>query len=127
MNRILLLLLLPLLLAQGHVVAQSARSAWTTVSFSRSSNIAVTAPENKTMQEDALLDNIPAGKKHPERYALIIGNEQYAKSGLGLINVDYARRDARLFRGYALRYWGIPENNIFHLEDATAGIMHAYI
>lgn len=74
-----------------------------------------------------MLDKIPVGKKHPQRYALIIGNEQYAKSGLGLINVDYARRDARLFRGYALRYWGIPENNIFHLEDATAGIMHAYI
>ena len=64
------------------------------------------------------------GKTNPNRYALIIGNEDYSSHQIDLtseINVDFARNDACAFKEYALNTLGIPEKNIIFLLDATTG------
>ena len=71
--------------------------------------------------------NIPETvQKYPNKVALIIGNENY--SGLNAeINVDYARRDAEVFRNYALKTLGVEEKNIYFMTDATSGTMKRQI
>ena len=68
--------------------------------------------------------NIPVNQlKNPNRYALIIGNEDYVsyQTGLGIeSNVPFARNDAEVFKNYALNTFGIEENHITILKDATS-------
>ncbi|MCC8153454.1 MAG: caspase family protein [Tannerellaceae bacterium] len=72
-----------------------------------------------------LLENIPEGKVMPNRYALIIGNEDYSITGANAeINVPYAINDAQVFREYCVRTFGIPANQIKVLYNATTGMMH---
>lgn len=70
----------------------------------------------------------PVGiKPNPDRYALIIGNEDYSSFQLGLrseANVDFAVRDAEMFQEYAKHILGIPEENIIFLTNARAIQMH---
>lgn len=57
---------------------------------------------------------------------LIIGNEDYKKYQDELTeesNVDFARNDARIFREYCEKTFGIPAANIDYLPDATASKM----
>jgi len=67
--------------------------------------------------------NIPrTGVVHKQRYALIIGNEDYATRQPFLTkesNVDYAVNDATIFREYCIHTLGVPENQIFFLTNAT--------
>ncbi|MFC2102494.1 caspase family protein [Bacteroidota bacterium] len=71
--------------------------------------------------------NIPRTRtKNPNRYALIIGNEEYSEYQTGMnteVNVDFARADAKIFREYVINTLGFPEENVYLLEDATAGAM----
>lgn len=71
--------------------------------------------------------NIPnIGKSYPNRYALIIGNEEYTKFQRGLqteSNVSFARNDARVVKEYFERALGVPSSNIDMRLDATAGEM----
>jgi len=65
-------------------------------------------------------------KANPNRFALIIGNEDYASNQEGLnteINVDYAKNDASAFKLYANHILGIPESNMVFLLDGTSGQM----
>ena len=58
---------------------------------------------------------------NPLRFALIIGNEDYSSYQVGLqreSNVDFAIRDAELFRTYALNVFGVPEENILFMINA---------
>lgn len=74
--------------------------------------------------------NVPfKPEKNPNRYALIIGNENYSKYGTlnAEINVDFALNDARIFREYAINTLGLEERNVFLLYDATAGGMRGEI
>ncbi len=68
--------------------------------------------------------NIPLAKnKNENKYALIIGNEDYSSYQAGLnseSNVDFALNDARIMREYAKLTFGIPEDNIIYLENAKA-------
>lgn len=48
-------------------------------------------------------------------YALIIANENYKR----VTNVPYAIKDGTIFRKYLLSTFGVPENNIEYLEDAS--------
>ncbi|MEE2931507.1 MAG: caspase family protein [Bacteroidota bacterium] len=67
--------------------------------------------------------NIPKNKKVKNRYALVIGNEDYQSKQRGLSdeqNVDYAVNDAAIFREYALKTLGVKEDNMFFLTNATA-------
>jgi len=68
--------------------------------------------------------------KHPYRYALIIGNEDYSKFQRGLAteaNVEFARNDAKIFKEYALKTLGVDEINAHLLQDATAGEIYQKI
>ena len=71
--------------------------------------------------------NIPKSEKqNPNRYALIIGNEDYSKYQPGInseMNVVFARNDAAIFKDYAINTFGVPESNILFLQDATTGEM----
>jgi len=71
--------------------------------------------------------NIPEIKmKYKNRFALIIGNEDYSSYQEDLreeINVKFARNDAIAFKRYAEKVMGIPEKNIIFLTDATLGQM----
>jgi hypothetical protein len=64
--------------------------------------------------------------KKPNRFALIIGNEEYSQYQEGLdadANVKYAHNDALSFKEYALNVLGIPDENITFLTDATLAKM----
>ncbi|MBD78972.1 MAG: hypothetical protein CL840_08645 [Crocinitomicaceae bacterium] len=80
---------------------------------------AVVKPSNYVSSVDI---NIPQGaKKNEYRYALIIGNEDYQSYQPTLSkesNVDYANRDAEVFKRYAEQVLGIPTENIVYLLDA---------
>ena len=70
--------------------------------------------------------NIPTNRKVSNRFALVIGNEDYASSQFGLQkeqNVDYAVNDAIVFEQYALKTLGVKKENMFSITNATSGIM----
>ena len=70
--------------------------------------------------------NIPTNRKVNNRFALVIGNEDYASSQFGLQkeqNVDYAVNDAIVFEQYALKTLGVKKENMFSITNATSGIM----
>jgi len=65
--------------------------------------------------------NIPTtGKVNENKYALIIGNENYSKYQNGLTltsDVEFAIHDAQVFKQYAIKTMGVPETNIIELYD----------
>lgn len=67
--------------------------------------------------------DIPVGlPKMSKRYALIVGNEDYANFQEGLdreVNVDFARNDAIVMAEYVEKTLGYPKENIIVLKDAT--------
>lgn len=71
--------------------------------------------------------NIPVNLKGADnRFALIIGNEDYTKYQTELnseVNVVYARNDAKVFAEYAVKTLGIPDENIKVLYDAIGSLM----
>jgi hypothetical protein len=75
--------------------------------------------------------NIPQNpEKKPNRYALIIGNEDYQSHQTGLnveSNVEFAKNDALIFKEYVKNTLGVKEENIYCLTDATTGAMWQYI
>jgi hypothetical protein len=72
--------------------------------------------------------NIPQEpRKDANKFALIIGNEEYSRYQQGLnteMNVAFARNDASIVRDYAVQALGFPESNVFLLQDATIGEMN---
>ncbi len=114
--------------AQNKDVAATldARSAGTTIT------IASSATDNTVNIQTASLTadvdkNIPQIEiKYPNRYALIIGNEDYTSRQTGLSsesNVAFAASDALIFKEYAVNTLGVEERNVFLLTNATAGEM----
>ena len=72
-----------------------------------------------------LMEDIPVGAVNRHRYALIIGNEDYSMTGANAeINVPYAVNDAMVFREYCVRTFGVPDNQMKVVPNATAGMMH---
>ena len=71
--------------------------------------------------------NIPTIEPtYPNRYALVIGNEDYSKFQKGLAsesNVAFARNDAQVVRDYLQRTMGVPAEQIDLKLDATGGEM----
>ena len=71
--------------------------------------------------------NIPQNNTiNNNRYALIIGNEDYSSRQSGLnteSNVEFAMNDAKTVNEYALKVLGVPQENCFLLLNATAGEM----
>ena len=85
--------------------------------------------EEVSLREDnELLENVPVGGKNPDRYALIIGNEDYTRAGASAeSNVPYAVRDAWTFKEYCIRTFGIPDNHVHCHYNVTAGLMREEI
>lgn len=71
--------------------------------------------------------NIPIrNQTKPDAYALIIGNEDYSTYQKGLnaeADVKFAINDAKIFREYCVKTFGIPARNITYLENATLAQM----
>lgn len=71
--------------------------------------------------------NIPEEMvKYPNKYALIIGNEDYTTRQEGInseMDVIYAKRDAEIFMEYIVKTMGFSEEKVFLLKDATAAEM----
>jgi hypothetical protein len=127
------------------VVAQdskglSSRSNFTIESRRPSANMMATTPTTtaqpgavepkKRAPSDVDIDIPRVGKPDPNRYALIIGNEDYSTYQRGLkteSDVEFAIHDAEMFQQYALNILGVPEDNIIFRKNATAIEMHRAI
>ncbi|MEC8458972.1 MAG: caspase family protein [Bacteroidota bacterium] len=71
--------------------------------------------------------NIPTNIKVDNRYAIVIGNEDYQSYQRSLNteqNVDYAVNDAKVFKEYCLKTFGVKEENLDFITNATAGAMN---
>ena len=79
-------------------------------------------------QESELLNGISlTNQPDNNKYALVIGNEDYNSYKLGAsyeVNVDHAVQDASVFAEYAKDYMGVPEENIILLRNATYAQMN---
>ena len=69
--------------------------------------------------------NIPDLKlKYENKFALIIGNEDYSSFQTDMskeINVDFAINDARIFKEYCEKTFGISSSNITYITNGTYG------
>jgi len=80
---------------------------------------------NEVSLSDVDVD-IPISKRNVNGYALIIGNEDYAsyQSDLDVSqNVPFATQDAESFKNYLNVMYGMPDENIILLVNATYGEM----
>ena len=80
---------------------------------------------NEVSLSDVDVD-IPISKRKVNGYALIIGNEDYAsyQSDLDVSqNVPFATQDAESFKNYLNVMYGMPDENIILLVNATYGEM----
>lgn len=121
------------------VYGQSGKSTYTFVRFNSESNMSLfqqtkeipltlAFTNEKTFESDELMKGIPITKKiNKNRFALIVGNENYRDKNLGLDDVAFAINDAKAFREYAVKSFGILKENIFYLENASSGILAANI
>ena len=79
--------------------------------------------DQSTSTDDVNID-LPINEiTHPYRYALIIGNEDYSSSQRDLnseVNVQFAENDAKVFKDYAVKVFGIPEENVLFLINAKS-------
>ncbi len=75
--------------------------------------------------------NIPQSmESFPNKFAIIIGNEDYSsrQSGLGSeSNVAFAVRDAEVFKSYCIKTLGLEERNVFMVTNATSAEMNQKI
>jgi len=81
--------------------------------------------ESYTISEAIDIDlNIPTTNiVKPNTYALIIGNEDYKTKQPNLseeANVKYASNDAKIFKEYINKTFGVPNTNIVFLLNATS-------
>ena len=88
----------------------------------------VFADKTKTLAPSDVDINIPVvGTGNLNRFALIIGNEDYSSYQTKLnaeMNVAFAVHDAEIFKEYAVKVFGVPEANIIFLKNARAMEMH---
>jgi hypothetical protein len=87
---------------------------------------------NSSAQYSSDVDvDIPVNSQiNTNRFALIIGNEDYSSFQLDLsteVNVKFASHDAKIFREYVQRTLGVPEKNIVFLINGTLGQMNQAI
>ncbi len=83
-----------------------------------------------TSDVDKDIPEIADSLKNDKRFALIFGNENYSKYQKGLeteSNVDFATNDALVFKEYASKVLGIPEDNIILEIDAGSITMNQKI
>ena len=77
-----------------------------------------------SLHSDVDQDIPMSNNRYINRYALVIGNEDYQRFQTGLQsdqNVAFARNDAIIFKEYLVKSFGFPEKQVFLLIDATRG------
>lgn len=82
------------------------------------------------LASDVDMDIPETGVYHPNRFALVIGNEDYSSFQEGLeseADVEFAMNDAKAFKLYANKVMGIPDENIILLLNATQMKMNVAI
>ena len=97
--------------------------------------VKATAQETVNVQRRSLSSdvdrNIPDwGEAVSHRYAVVIGNEDYASRSPSLnpeVNVDFAVNDAQVMAAYFQSVFGVPEGNLRLITNATAGEMQREI
>jgi hypothetical protein len=80
----------------------------------------------QSLTSDVDKDIPQINKINNNRYALIIGNEDYSSRQIGLnneSNVEFAKNDAKSFYEYSLKVLGIAKENCFIVINATSGEM----
>ena len=80
-------------------------------------------PEPEVKFSDVDVDIPVVATPDPYKFALIIGNEDYSSYQTNLqveSNVEFAARDAEVFKEYAIKVFGVPEENIIFKIDAKA-------
>ena len=85
---------------------------------------------NKQKGSSEVNIDIPKNNKLKNRYAIVIGNENYSSFQKTLEkeqDVPFAVNDANTFKKYALETLGVEEENLFFLENATSGQMNQTI
>ena len=97
------------------------------INSSTSSSNSLNVSTNTISKGKSSVDvNIPENKKVANRYALVIGNQDYTSYQRTLSseqNVDYAENDATIFKQYCLNTLGVKKENMHFLLNATAGQM----
>jgi hypothetical protein len=81
---------------------------------------------NFSLLPDVDKDIPQSNTNFPNRFALIIGNEDYSSFQTSVskeVNVDFAKNDAKIFKVYCEKTLGIPTDNITLLYNATYGNM----
>jgi thioredoxin-related protein len=105
-------------------IGKSIRKA---IIFNPESTVKQNTVDIKPFSLTSIVDkNIPINSKVNNRFALVIGNEDYASYQFGLQNeqnVDYAVNDAMVFEQYALKTLGVKLENMFSITNATSGVM----
>ncbi len=87
-------------------------------------------PSRKRKPSDIDIEIPEIPSSNPNRFALIIGNEDYSSFQTSLnteSNVEYALHDAEIFKEYAIKIIGIPNDNIIMVLNAKAIEMHQAI
>ncbi len=86
--------------------------------------------ETKIELSDVDIDIPVVATPDPTKFALIIGNEDYKTYQTSLqteMNVEFAIRDAEVFKDYAIKVMGVPEENVIFRKNSTALEMHRAI
>ena len=87
-------------------------------------------PVSKIKFSDVDIDIPNVAVPDPLKFALIIGNEDYSSYQTNLrseSNVEFAVRDAEVFKEYAVKVIGVPEENIIFVKNAKVMEMHRAI
>ena len=87
-------------------------------------------PVSKVQFSDVDIDIPDVATPDPLKFALIIGNEDYSSYQTNLraeSNVEFAVRDAEVFKEYAIKVIGVPEENIIFVKNAKVMEMHRAI
>ncbi len=88
--------------------------------------IATTEIKDVMLTSDVDRDIPETDNQYPNRFALIIGNEDYHNNQPGLESeqdVHFAIEDAKAFKQYCIKTLGIKEEHIVYQEDATGSQM----
>ena len=73
--------------------------------------------------KEYLTKNLKNNRPNKNRYALIIGNENYSRFQNNLQSdqdVPFAINDANTFKTFAIKIFGVKKENLFYLSNATS-------
>ena len=109
---------------------QSYQQPVATNQSANNSNQAAVATASQKIVSDVDIDIPAKATPNANRFALIVGNEDYSTYQKGLsteANVDYAVHDATVFKEYAIKTLGIPDDNIIFETNANTREMNRAI